>query len=53
MGLIYRVLWILQALWIVLFETINVLRKLQQQQQQNIFGMPPKILPLVYVHSSL
>ena len=33
---------ILKALWIVLSETSNILRKLQKN---NISGMPPNILP--------
>ena len=37
---VYRVVWVLEALWTVLSETINVLRKLHKT---NIFGMPPKI----------
>ena len=36
--LFIRVLWILKALWIVLSETINILRKLHET---NISGMPP------------
>ena len=42
MGFVYRVVRVLKALWIVLSETINILRKLHKT---NIFGMPPKILP--------
>ena len=42
MGFPYRVIRVLQALWICLSETINFLRKLHKT---NIFGMPPKILP--------
>ena len=42
MGFVYRVVWVLKALWIVLSETINILRKLHKTR---IFGMPPKILP--------
>ena len=42
MGFVYRVVWVLKALWIILSETINILRKLHKT---NIFGMPPKILP--------
>ena len=45
-GFVYRALWILKALWIVLSKTINILRKLQQQQK-NIFGKPPRIVPYV------
>ena len=41
---------VLKALWIFWSETINFLRKLHKT---NIFGMPPKILPKSYVHSSL
>ena len=43
MGSDYRVLWILKALGIILSETINILRKLQQQN--NFFWMPLNILP--------
>ena len=50
MGFVYRVAWVLKALWIILSETINILRKFAKN---NIFGMPPKILPYTYVHSSL
>ena len=40
---VYRVLWILKALYkIILSETINILRK---WQKYIILGMPPKILP--------
>ena len=42
MGFVYRVVWVLEALWILLSETINFLRKLHKT---NIFGMPVKILP--------
>ena len=42
MAFVYRVLWILKALWIILSETIHILRKIEKY---NIFGMPPKILP--------
>ena len=38
MGFVYRVVRVLEALWIVLSETIKVLRKLHKT---NIFGMPP------------
>ena len=31
MGFVYRVLWVVKALWIVLSETINILRNLQKQ----------------------
>ena len=41
-GLVYRVISVLKALWIFWSETINVLRKMHNT---NIFGMPPKILP--------
>ena len=37
---VYRVVWVLRALWIILSETINMLRKLHKT---NIFGMPQKI----------
>ena len=50
MGFVYRVVWVLKALWIFPSETINFLRKLHKT---NIFGMPPKILPQSYVHGSL
>ena len=50
MGFVYRVVWVLKALWIYLSETINSLRKLHNT---NIFGMPQKIIPLSYVYSSL
>ena len=39
MGFIYRVVWVLKALWIFLSETIKFLRKLHRT---NIFGMPRK-----------
>ena len=39
MGIVYRVVWVLKALWISLSETINFLRKLHKT---NISGMPPK-----------
>ena len=45
MGFIYRIVWVLKALWIILSETINILRKLHKS---NIFRMPPKILPQSY-----
>ena len=44
---VYRVAQVLKAMWIILSETINILRKLHET---NIFGMPPKILPQSYVH---
>ena len=40
MGFVYRLLWILEALWIVLPETINNLRKLHTKN--NILGYPWK-----------
>ena len=51
MGFVYRVVWVLKALWIILSETINILRKLHKT---NIFRMPPKILPysLMYIAPS-
>ena len=42
MGFVYRVVWVIKALWIFLSETINFLRKLHKT---NNFGMPPIILP--------
>ena len=30
MGFVYRVVWVLKALWIILSETINILRKLHK-----------------------
>ena len=42
MGFVYRFLRVLKALWIILSETIKILRKLHKT---NIFGMPPKMLP--------
>ena len=42
MGFVYRVVWVLKALWIILSETIHILRKLHLIF---FFGMPPKILP--------
>ena len=42
---VYIVLWILKALWIILSETINILRKLQQTKKTKILGMPLQILP--------
>ena len=47
-GFCYRVVEVLKALWIVLSETINILRTLHKT---NIFGMPSKILPSSYVLS--
>ena len=43
MGYVYRVLWILKALWIVLAETINILKNVQWN---DIFAKPKKILPI-------
>ena len=43
MGISYRVVWVLKALWIFLSETINFLRKLHKT---NIFGMPPENSPI-------
>ena len=40
MGFVYRVLWILKALWIVLSETINILRNLHKKKRTYSFGMP-------------
>ena len=31
---LYRVLWILQALWIIMSETINILRNLQKKKKK-------------------
>ena len=39
-SVLYRVLWILKAMWIILSETINILRKLPKKHL--IFGMPQK-----------
>ena len=50
MGIVHKSCMNLKALWIVLFETINFRRKLHKT---NIIGMPPRILPYRYVHSSL
>ena len=50
MGFVYRYVWVLKALWIVLSETIHIFKKLRKT---NIFGMPPKILPYSYVQSAL
>ena len=52
MAFVNRVLWILKALWIVLSETLNILRNLQQEQQIRGEGVL-RILPSVYVHNSL
>ena len=41
MGFVYRILWILKALWIVLSETIIIFRNLQKKN----LGMPLRILP--------
>ena len=41
MGFVYRVVWVLKALWIFLSETILFFLL----HKTNIFGMPPKILP--------
>ena len=49
MGFVYRVLQILKALRIVLSETINILWNCKKNN--NIFGMPLKMLLYVYVHS--
>ena len=32
MGFVYRVQWILKALWVVLSKTINILRNLQKKK---------------------
>ena len=32
-GFVYRVLWILKAMWIILSETINILRKLKKKKK--------------------
>ena len=49
MGSVYRVLWIRKALWIVLFQTINIVRNVQ-----NTLDAPEHFkLPYFYVHSSL
>ena len=40
MGFVYKGLWILKALWIILSETIHILGKLQQKI--NFSGYPPK-----------
>ena len=43
MGIVHKSwIWVLKALWIFLFETINFRRKLHKT---NIIGMPPRILP--------
>ena len=47
MNFVYRVLWILKAVWIVLSETINILRNLPPPPKKR--GMPPIILPYIYV----
>ena len=39
MGFVYRVEWVLKAMWTILSETINIVRKLHET---TIFGMPPK-----------
>ena len=45
MDFVYRVLWILKALWIILSETINILKKIAKKQQHFFFlgggEMPP------------
>ena len=43
MTFVYSVLWILNALLIILFKTINILKKICKET--HIFGMLPKILP--------
>ena len=50
MGFVYRVLWILKALWIVLSETVNILRNLQKTKY---FRAPKNFTIGVYVHTSL
>ena len=48
MGLIYRALWVLKALWIILSETINLFIencKKKKKKKKKKTGMPPKILP--------
>ena len=42
MGFVYRAVRVLKALLIILSKTINILKYLQKN---NIFGMPPEILP--------
>ena len=41
MGIVYRVLWVLKSLWIILSETISILRKLQQKKL-TFLGCPRK-----------
>ena len=41
-GFVYRVVWVLQALWIFLSETINFLRKLHKSLKLTFLGCPPK-----------
>ena len=48
MGFVYRVVWVLKALWIVLSETINILKK--SAKKTNIFRMPPKMLPYRFMY---
>ena len=50
MGFVYRVAWVLKALWIILSETINILRKLQKI---TFSGCPPKFYHiLMYIAPS-
>ena len=39
MGLVYRVLLILKALWIVLFENINSLKNLHKKKENFTIGL--------------
>ena len=36
MGFVYKVLSILKALWIILSETISILRKLEEKKKKNL-----------------
>ena len=46
MGFVYRVLWFLMSLWIVLSETITILRKLHEVK---IFGIPIFLTRVMYI----
>ena len=51
MGCIYRVLWILKSL--VNRFVWNHQYFVKIEKKTHIFGMPPNMLPYIYVHSSL
>ena len=51
---VYTVIWIINALWISLSETINILKKLKEKTTTTtIFWDAPENVNIGYVHSSL